>query len=76
VLYACVCYMFRVFVPPALMDALHALRCHIHASLDGTPITDAPYPLLDGRKPGVACMRSRLASKLVDYGIGVLRVVE
>jgi hypothetical protein len=35
--------------------------------------------VLDGRKSGVACMRSRLASKwleLVDYGIGVLRVVE
>jgi hypothetical protein len=36
--------VFCVFVPPALMDALHASPCHIHACLDGTPITDAPYP--------------------------------
>jgi hypothetical protein len=35
---------FCVVVPHALINALHALRCHIHASLDTTPITDAPYP--------------------------------
>jgi hypothetical protein len=74
-------YVFCVFVPPALMDALHALRCHIHASLDSTPITDAPYPRSSSGWEEIwsgmhaVTVGKQVAGVCADYSIGVLWVV-